>query len=375
MTSSPDWKARPLPKRFVLELTRRCNHACRYCYRFWPVSQLRQGPAEAPELTADEIEAIVDKLRAEAPVEAIALSGGEPLLRDDVPRIVSFIESRGIAAAVITNGGLLTESLIDRLDPRATLEITLLSHRPEIHDRLAGRRGAWDAAVTAMANLRKARRPFVGVFIATRQNAADLRKAAEVLVAMGAQGLMYNRLNLGKEHRRNGESLLPTVETLRENLHHLDQLSADYGLATAVSVVIEPCVIDFREYPRVHFGWCPRGGEDSYFTIDPQGNVRICNHSPNTLGNIRTTTFREMYDAPGVRAFAETLPEECADCPAEFRDVCGGGCRAAAEQWYGTTARVDPFVQLRGVTRRAMRRGHDVAQETETCPSSKSASN
>ncbi len=347
MTSSPDWEARRLPKRFVLELTWRCNHACQYCYRFWPASRLRRDPDNLPALTTRELEDVIAKLQDEAPVESIALSGGEPLLRPDLPKLVSFMEKRGIAAAVISNGELLTETVIDRVGQDATFEISLLSHKPEVHDRLAGRQGAWDAAVTAMANLRKARRPFVGVFVATRANASDLRKTVEVLIALGAYAVMYNRLNLSRQHRKNADRLLPTIDMVEENLRDLDDMAGEYGLATTVSVVIEPCVVDVRKYPRLNFGWCPRGGEDSYFTIDPVGDVRICNHSPVVLGNIRTDRFQDIYASQPVRAYYETWPEECAECPAELRTMCGGGCRAAAEQWYGTIGRVDPFVELR----------------------------
>ena len=185
------------------------------------------------------------------------------------------------------------------------------------------------------------------MFIATQLNAPDLRKTVELMVALGAYAVMYNRLNLGRQQRRSAERLLPTARMIEDNLRDLNELATTYDLAATVSVVVEPCVVDFRAYPRLHFGWCPRGGEDSYFTIDPIGNVRICNHSPVVLGNVQTDRSRDVYESAPVRSFYETWPEECAACPPELRNVCGGGSRAAAEQWYGTAARVEPFVQLR----------------------------
>jgi radical SAM protein with 4Fe4S-binding SPASM domain len=106
-------------------------------------------------------------------------------------------------------------------------------------------------------------------------------------------------------------------------------------------------VVDCRKYERLQFGFCPLGGEGSYFTIDPQGYVRICNHSPTILGNILTDHFPDIYyHHPYVQEFRETWPEECQNCPPDLKTLCGGGCKAAAEQCRGGLQHVDPFVSL-----------------------------
>jgi radical SAM protein with 4Fe4S-binding SPASM domain len=228
-----------------------------------------------------------------------------------------------------------------------TYEVTLLSHRREVHDRLAGRRGSWDAVVDGMANVRQAGGNLAAVFVATKLNYMDLFKTAELAIALGAFGLMYNRINLARGNVHLADQLLPTPGMIEENLEMLEDIGGKYGLPVAVSVVIEPCVVDVRHYEHVHFGWCPLAGEDSYFTIDPVGNIRICNHSPVILGNIKRDSFADIYyNHPRVRAFRDTWPEECADCDPELKEMCRGGCKAAAEQCYGTLARVDPFVTL-----------------------------
>jgi radical SAM protein with 4Fe4S-binding SPASM domain len=294
-----------------------------------------------------EIKEVIAKLQDEAPVENIALSGGEPLLREDLPEILAFIKDRGIASVVITNGTLLSKERVAATMVGGTYEVTLLSYHREVHDQLAGRRGAWDAAIDGVANVRQAGGRMVAVFIATKHNYMDLFKTAELAIALGAYGLMYNRMNLGAHNIRYADQLLPTPAMVRENLDMLEELGEKYGLPIAVSVVIEPCVVDVRKYEHAHFGWCPLAGEDSYFTIDPVGNVRICNHSPVILGNIKRERFVDIYyNHPHVRSFHDTWPEECVNCDPELKEMCRGGCKAAAEQCYGTLARVDPFVAL-----------------------------
>lgn len=341
---SPGVNEPPLPSSFVVELTRRCNHACSYCYTAWGAPGLYPGSVR-DQASLDHVQQTIATLCDQAPVTSIALSGGEPLMRDDLAQIVTFIRDRGVNPVVITNGTLMTEARADELGACSVFEVTLLSDRKEIHDQIVRRAGAWEQAVDGIANLAQRKMKFVVAFIATKRNAADLRQTAELAIALGADALMYNRLNLGAFNSRWADDLLPTPDMIRDNLATLDALAATYGLPVTVSVVVEPCVVDTRPYHNIAFGWCPLGGEKSYFTIDPVGNIRVCNHSPTILGNIHRDRFADIYyHHPFVRDFRESLPDECAGCPPDLLSLCRGGCKAAAEQVYGTTRRVDPFV-------------------------------
>lgn len=190
----------------------------------------------------------------------------------------------------------------------------------------------------------------IAVFIATRLNYHHLEQTAKLAMVLGAKALMYNRLNLARSAFPYADSLLPTPCMIQENLQTLDALSVQYGLPISISVVIEPCVVPIEQYPHLHFGFCPLGGENSYFTIDPSGNLRVCNHSPVILGNLLHDRFSEIYDNhPYLKKFREDFPQECADCPPERKNLCRGGCKAAGEQCYGTLDRVDPFVRMNRV--------------------------
>lgn len=337
-----------LPKIFVLELTRRCNHRCVYCYTVWGAPEAGYPESVQSEMTTAEIEAIIRKLQNETPVKYIALSGGEPLLREDLPEILTFIRSRGITPIIITNGALLTKDRVAATMVGGFYEVSLHSYRPEVHDQLSGRPGAWDKVIDGMANVCQAGGSLVTAFVATKLNYMDLFKTAELAIALGAWGMLYNRINVGKHNFRYVDELLPTPAMIQENLDMLEELGAKYYPFTiSISIVIEPCVVDIRKYKHVHFGWCPRAGENSYFTIDPVGNVRTCNHSPVILGNLKQDSFVDLfYHHPHVLSFRESMPAECANCEPALKEVCRGGCRAAAEQCYGTASRVDPFVTL-----------------------------
>lgn len=340
------FESRRPPKTFILELTQRCNNRCLYCYTPWNGLSGDYGNNCQSEMSTEEIKDTIVKLQNEVDVENIGLSGGEPTLREDLPEILSFLKERGISANVITNGTLLTDELVDKIGDKCLFEITLLSYRRDIHDKLAGRKGAWDEAVKGMARIKRAGGILISVFVATKLNYMDLPTTIDLAVALGAKGLMYNRLNISAHNLHYAEELLPTPEMIQSNLDSLEKLGKEYGLPIAASVVIEPCVVDLEKYQHVTICWCPLGGEDSYFTIDPIGNIRICNHSPVILGNIKRDSFIDLYyNDPHIRAI-QSLPVECQNCNSKFKELCCGGCKASSEQYYGTMDHADPFVEL-----------------------------
>jgi PqqA peptide cyclase len=337
------------PRTIVLELTRACNHKCAHCYTVWGAPELKYDCSSRRPLSTAAWKKIVSKVHAEVPtLESVALSGGEPLLYEDLTELVRFITRRKLSVVIITNGSMLTRERMRELAAAgAYFEVPLLSHRAAIHDRLTGKPNSWNKTVANLANSIALRAGWVCVFVATKLNWRDLPKTGELAIALGAEGLMYNRVNLSAGNLSNARILVPTPFMIERNLHTLQRLKTRFQLPSAVSVVIEPCVVDIDQFPDIQFGWCPLAGENSYFTIDPYGNLRICNHSPTVLGNLTESDFMEIFrNHSYVRRFRTELPLECKNCPPRWRNLCRGGCKAAGEQCYGDPAKVDPFVTM-----------------------------
>jgi MoaA/NifB/PqqE/SkfB family radical SAM enzyme len=165
---------RPRLQTLIFEVTQRCNHACLHCYNVWhrvhgsdPYPPYPRG-----ELDTAQTLALLAKAVDEVECRHVTLTGGEPLLRQDLAEIVDFLGRREVKTTVISNGRLLSEDrVVDLLDRGVGLfELPLLSHRRQVHDRLAGAPGAFDAVLAAMANLRYHAGQFVAVFVATRLN-------------------------------------------------------------------------------------------------------------------------------------------------------------------------------------------------------------
>ena len=325
---------------YILELTTRCNQDCRYCYNVW---KLR------PELVTGEMDTggwcdLIAKLQDEAECRRVTFSGGEPLLRDDFCDILAFCHRRRLASILITNGQRLDAgTLAFCLDHGVDMfELTLLGADAATHDRLTCTPGSWERALAAMARLYKAQAPWCGVFVATSENIGQARQVVEMLVALGATAIMFNRFNPGGRgtHHLN---LMPGVEQVQEALAVVDELAATYDLFASASIPIMPCLVDTRPYRHIGFGFCAAARDNAYYTVGPDGRVRPCNHSATVLGDLRTQSLAEMLAGPVLAEFTAAAPEVCRPCPGLA--ACRAGCRAAAEVCFGSLAEPEPWLR------------------------------
>ncbi|MCD1294710.1 hypothetical protein CUJ83_06815 [Methanocella sp. CWC-04] len=311
---------------FIFEVTARCNNNCLYCYNIW-----KCGRMKAPQdISSLEWSAIADKLCDESLVRLITISGGEPFLRKDLPEITHHIASKRIKINLITNGTLLSEENVSKTIEDATLyEIPLLSDKPEVHDHLSGAK-AFERVLDGMANVKAAGGDFTAVFVATAINSKDLLGSCEMAIALGAKSILYNRFNPGGEGLKHIEELQISKEILQSHLDTLESISENYGIGVHCAVPVPPCIIDTSQYKRLSFGWCPTGKSGAYYTIDPSGKMRPCNHSLSVLGDFRDQRFKDLKSSTQMQAFKSLLNEECKTCV--HLSKCNGGCRAVSEQ-------------------------------------------
>jgi len=326
---------------FVFEVTRECNHTCRHCYNVWKIPG---NNYPVGELDTDNTIAMLEKMIAQTGARLVTISGGEPFLRPDIFTIIDYLAGRKIAINLITNGSLLTEEVIGRLlpDKVSIFELPLLSAEREIHDRMSGNPGAFDRVTMAIANLKAARQRVVGVFVATRDNQETWEKTFKLAVALGLDGIMFNRFNPGGCGVEFIEELQLSPAELTRALDTAAVLSDKYVMPVSCSIAMPPCLIDTKKYEKIGFGFCAAGTERAYYTLDPIGNIRPCNHSPRIIGNLRENDFALIYNASGNREFLAAMPSFCGGCKHER--VCQGGCKAAAEACNGDVASLEPFL-------------------------------
>lgn len=117
-----------------------CNQKCLHCYA------AGQPLSDTPELTTAQWKEILTKLRA-ANVPQVTFTGGEPTLRADLVELVD--AAQWFVTRLNTNGRLLTPELCRRLYEASldSVQVTLYSHDPAIHNALVGAEGFDDTVV------------------------------------------------------------------------------------------------------------------------------------------------------------------------------------------------------------------------------------
>lgn len=322
---------------FVLELTPDCGHRCGYCYNVW-----RHRTFPAPSLGPQDWKKIVLKLERQARPRVLGLSGGEPLLYPGFFELLDFVRGRGLAVNLLTNGSLLDEEKARRLRRSGVsiVEISLPAPDRALHAAMTGA-DDFDAVTAGFANAKVAGLRTAAVFVATKENIARARETAEFAAFLGARGLMFNRLNPAcAEHL----DAMPSPAQLERALAELDAFAAEYQFPVSVSVPVPPCVLDLSRFKHLGHGYCPRGGKNSYYTVDFCGNLRTCNHSPVPLGSLMEKDLGDLLRHPYAARFKKELPAACAGC--RHAERCGGCCPAAAEAVAGGMAEPDPFVKM-----------------------------
>ncbi|MEE4355804.1 MAG: 12,18-didecarboxysiroheme deacetylase [Desulfococcaceae bacterium] len=130
----------------VWNMTRRCNLKCVHCYAH------AKDQVFADEMSTDEGKKLMDDL-AQFGVPVMLFSGGEPVIRKDLPELAAYAVEKGMRAVISTNGTLITAE-----KARILKEIGLsyvgvsLDGMEEIHDKFRGVKGAFKAALEGIRN-------------------------------------------------------------------------------------------------------------------------------------------------------------------------------------------------------------------------------
>lgn len=334
-------KTRSHINNIVFELTGACNQCCRFCYNYWRDGQT---PIAAPEPSLAR--KTLRKLFSQTAVDNLSFSGGEPLLLPNIHDLVFYARRKGSAVNVLTNGTRLTPDALENFLNLGVgaVQIPLLSADSSVHDSLTCLPGSWEKALAA---LRSAGKAGVGaaVLVVTKVNAPGIAETLSLIRSCGVRSVMVNRFNIGGNGIRNLQELVPDRKMLQDAFAAIEHFAGQNPDMRFVSGVCTPlCLLDTTPYPHVRFSRCSADLSGRPVTVNYNGDVRFCNHSPKVLGNIYTRPIGDILADPQITARYAAVPDECGKCALLPR--CGGGCRAASEQVYGSFSVQDPILAM-----------------------------
>jgi len=326
------------PYTLVAELTYRCPLRCVYCSNPLDYARRRDEVDTAGWLRVlHEAESLG--------VVQINLSGGEPLVRDDLEALVAEAERLELYTNLITSGLPVTRDRLARLRDLGldNVQISIQDVAPGPSDRIAGRR-SFDRKLQVARWIKELGLPLTLNTVLHREN---LDRVPEVIAL--AEALSADRLELANTQYLgwallNRRALLPT----REQLARARAAAAEARQRLKGRMEVLFVTPDYyTEFPKA----CMDGWGRRFIVVSPDGLVLPC-HVAHTLPGLAWESVRDRplgeiwRDSPAFNAFRGEawMAEPCRSCDRRSTDF--GGCRCQAYHLTGDAAATDPACSL-----------------------------
>jgi radical SAM protein with 4Fe4S-binding SPASM domain len=354
-------------------LTQRCNLECAHCYM-----SAHAGADTRGELSTEECRRVIDEIAGVNPNVFLILTGGEPFLRKDLFEIAGYAAAKKFTTVFGTNGVLLREKEAKAMREHHVLgaSISVDSTDRAKHDAFRRSPGAWDGAIRATRVLTDEGLDFSLHMSVTDWNVAEVPAMIDLAKTLGAKVLNFFflvRTGRGRDITDIDAAAYERVLTYLAKTQGVgsgppgfvrrmlgmadgppapafeDPWSTPVGHADGL-LIRAKCAPHFRRIlyelnpsspllKNYAHGSCPAG--KYYCRITPLGEVTPCPYMPVAAGNLRQTSFADLWRAAPV---FEDLREpklggRCGAC--EFSKVCGG-CRCRAYATYGDYLAEDP---------------------------------
>lgn len=333
----------PTPRLVAWELTGACNLSCVHCRG---ASTDEVGP---DELSTREALDLVDEIAGYAkPV--LILSGGEPLVRDDVYRIAEYGTGKGLRVVLATNGTLVTPEVAQRLKDSGIkrVSISLDGHSPETHDGFRGVPGAFDDAMRGIKALKEVDLGFQVNTTITKRNLSEIPNIYDLAVSIGAEALhIFLLVPTGRGKDIEDEEIPP--EDYERVLHWFYDKSKEASLELKATCAPHYFRIARQKQEGSELHSMTRGclGGIGFCFISRRGEVYPCGYLPVLAGNIREQSFKEVWEDSRVFNDLRDLSQlkgKCGRC--KYKEVCGG-CRARAYAATGDYLDEEPYCVYR----------------------------
>jgi radical SAM protein with 4Fe4S-binding SPASM domain len=310
-----------------IELGRRCNFACPYCYA-------ATEDDFADELTASEVRDVVAQAQ-ELGARKIIILGGEPMIHPRLFETVEFLHSRGLEVDMFTNGtGMTGDKARHLFQHGVNVVVKMNSFDQATQDRMCGHKGAYRLIQNALTCLEEAGYP--------AKNGAPFLAISTIMSKLNEHELV----DLWKWAR--DRAILPYFELVTPQGRAIRTDWASLESARARALFDEICEIDRSQYGH---NWCPQPPlvankcqRHKYSClVAANGDVMPCVGVTIPVGNIRKNSLREILQDSEIiqdlRHHRSFIKGPCRSCAKA--ETCYG-CRGAAYNLTGDYLASDP---------------------------------
>jgi len=265
-----------IPLGVQVDLTYRCNERCVHCYL---------DHDDHGEMTTVEIKRLLDEM-TEAGVFILTFSGGEILVRKDFFEILEYARALMFCVKLKTNAVLIREREAARIRDLGveSIQVSIYSHRPEVHDAITLVPGSLKRSLNAIRFLKSQGLKVIIANVLMTQNMGD-----------------YSEVRALADELEVESTLDPTVTPMMDGNRSTLNLSVDNAAlkrvfrdASLVGDVDEFCTVSAgQEEDNLHALPCSAGHTSCY--VSPYGDVFPCVQFPLPSGNVRERRFLDIW--------------------------------------------------------------------------------
>ncbi|MFH1642966.1 MAG: radical SAM protein [Nanoarchaeota archaeon] len=284
----------PRPIINYLELTKECNLKCKSC-SYWK-------KRVDNKLDKESIFQYVDELK-KLGIKVVGITGGEPLLRNDLEDIIKYIKSKGIKVIIDTNGILLTEKRVRSLVESGTdsIMVSFYHSNEKIQDVFSGTKNTFSKKIKAIENLSKYKNKinFGVIVIITKENFKDIIKIGKFLKSKKVDYIKlypmhncypYNEfgsINISLTSFRNKDFI-----KLKEKLQEFKKFAKNNRIHTNLSNTFTESIIRFLQ-GKINTYPCYAGY--LYFYTNYKGDIFTCYDLNKPVGNVKKQKLMSIW--------------------------------------------------------------------------------
>lgn len=311
-----------LPKFLQVELTYACNSACSFCY----------NPTHGGKIDHQKLLRILAEVNSYN-IRHVQLIGGEVSILPSLPAYLEALD-KVQWRSIVTNGRRFREDIKGLVN-----EVYVSIHgEKDLHEYLTSEPNSFGVIEETIKKYVSWGVDVNSDTVLTKHNSDSIYKIAKHAKSLGMKRLFLNIFQpegIGSTR----PDFSPSIEQIRSAIDQMISARSDFGIDMHFGTSTPLCLDERLFTERLGF----RCGAGEWFaSINPQGEIRICNHSTKSYGNVTESPLNAIWHSREISSeYRNAQPDDAGICQgcAAF-SLCRGGCRIDQSGRY----RVDPIV-------------------------------
>lgn len=326
-----------LPREVNIEVTQRCNLSCPFCHN--RNSFAGSGRRTQNEiLSTEDVKQIIDRT-AQAGIQRIRFTGGEPMMRRDIFALAEYAQKKGLRTVLNTNG-----TLIDKTNAATVSElfniclISLPSGNAAVTDEMSGVGGAHRKKCRALEAMSGCEQLWCSTLMGRTLDPADIAPLCELMAQLGVMNWFLLRTN-GVPADKMPVSTAYLHSVIREIRKLRDAGRQFPHIGNAVPFCVDNPDLMAEIVDDGAF-FCEAR---SKMTVNPNGQFVVDYCINKIVGNALTDDYAAVWQSPELMRFrnGSLSPTRCQKC--RYYERCLGGSRFAAKLIYDDYTQMDPL--------------------------------